>query len=549
MVFSSLVFVCIFLPVVFVAHSLIKNISVRNALLIIASLLFYSYGEPVLVVLMLLSTLLNYLFGRAIGAARGNGGAGAITQTEPGKKSKSSTAVKSDGEGLSTPTSAASTSAISPAGAFASTTSPGATLTAGFSPKLLLILAIIFNLGMLAVFKYANMAVGSLFDITNQLNQMGAGTDSLAGSVASGLALDPPLLGIVLPIGISFYTFQALSYVIDVYRGEVVAQKNYLNILLYISFFPQLIAGPIIKYHDIAAQLRKRHVDAGRAAAGLRRFCVGLAKKVLIANTVAVAVDALFTAPDASVNAAVAWLAALAYMLQIYYDFSGYSDMAIGMGKMFGFDFKENFNYPYRSTTIKEFWRRWHISLSTWFKEYLYIPLGGNRKGRARTSLNKIVVFFCTGLWHGASWTFVVWGLFHGLFLLLEDYLPIRKLPRLLGHLYTLLVVGVAFVLFRAADFGQAALFISQMFTGFWQTPAALSLVVSQLNPLFICAFVAGVVGAFGLPGVLRGLRLERTATPALLRAGSYLASLGLLFVCLLFLASGGYNPFIYFRF
>jgi alginate O-acetyltransferase complex protein AlgI len=412
---------------------------------------------------------------------------------------------------------------------------------------LLLGLAVVLNLGMLAVFKYAGMVAASVFGAYAQLT--------------GGLALDPPLVEILLPIGISFYTFQALSYVIDVYRGQVAAQRNYLNILLYIAFFPQLIAGPIVKYHDIAAQLRQRVVNAGRAAQGFRRFCVGLAKKVLIANTVALGVDALFAAPAGEVNAAVAWLAALGYMLQIYYDFSGYSDMAIGMGRMFGFEFKENFCYPYGATSIKEFWRRWHISLSTWFKEYLYIPLGGNRRGRARTSLNKIVVFFCTGLWHGANWTFVVWGLWHGLFLLLEDYLPIKKLPRLLGHIYALLVVCLGFVLFRAADFGQAALFIGQMFTGWWQTPAAATLTLSQLNPLFIVAFVAGVLGAFGLPNLLRkilgrepGANGAQTPAPqasgvAVLRIASYLGSLALLAICLLFLASGGYNPFIYFRF
>ncbi|MDR3136074.1 MAG: hypothetical protein LBU07_01375 [Coriobacteriales bacterium] len=497
----------------------------KNALLIVASLLFYSYGEPVFVVLMLFSTLFNYGFGRLLG-----------------KTLATSTDLPSDTsahQSLNNPAHQPSgTSAHRPPGA----------------AKLIVILAIMLNLGMLAVFKYANMFIGSVFDLSGQI------------AVNAGLlAADPPLLEILLPIGISFYTFQALSYVIDVYRGQVVAQKNYLNILLYISFFPQLIAGPIVKYHDIAAQLQQRSLSAGRAAYGFRRFCVGLAKKVLIANSVAICVDTLFDAPANDISAAAAWLAALAYLLQIYYDFSGYSDMAIGLGKMFGFDFKENFRYPYISTTIKEFWRRWHISLSTWFKEYLYIPLGGNRRGRARTALNKLVVFFCTGLWHGANWTFVVWGLFHGVFLLAEDYLPLKKLPRLLGHIYALLIVCLGFVLFRAADFGQAALFISQMFTGWWLTPAAASLVLSQLNPLFILVFGCGALGSFGLPDMIR--RFRRHPAPAsgapahapaasgtipgqaTLRAFSYLGSLALLALCLLFLASGGYNPFIYFRF
>jgi alginate O-acetyltransferase complex protein AlgI len=521
MVFSSLVFICIFLPVAFIAHSLIPNMRVRNVLLVIASLLFYSYGEPVYVLLIIASTLLNYLFGRALGStpdrASGRTSSRALNHT-PSRVADSASANAL----TNTPANASHS---------ASHSTPGTK-----NRKLILILAVAANLGMLGVFKYASMVA----------------TTGAALAANLGIALqDSPLVDIVLPIGISFYTFQALSYVIDVYRGEVTAQKNYLNILLYISFFPQLIAGPIIKYHDIAVQLKSRTVSPTKAAQGLRRFCVGLAKKVLIANTMAVAVDALFSAADAHVNAAVAWLAALAYLLQIYYDFSGYSDMAIGMGKMFGFDFKENFNYPYRSTSIKEFWRRWHISLSTWFKEYLYIPLGGNRKGRARTSANKIIVFFCTGLWHGANWTFVVWGLFHGLFLLLEDFVPLRRLPRALGHIYALLVVCVGFVLFRAADFGQAAHFISQMFTGFWTTHEAAALALSQLNPLFICAFVAGVLGSFGLPALLRRLyvRVSPGARGTVVRPALYAGSLLLLLVCLMFLSSGQYNPFIYFRF
>ena len=229
-----------------------------------------------------------------------------------------------------------------------------------------------------------------------------------------------PPLKVSLPIGISFFTFQALSYVIDVYRGQVKAQKNYGSMLLYISFFPQLIAGPIVKYHDIEQQISNRTTDVKEIAAGFRRFIVGLSKKVLLSNTAALAADAVFAAELSQVNILSAWIGAVSYLFQIYFDFSGYSDMAIGLGHMFGFTFQENFNYPYISGSVQEFWRRWHISLSTWFKEYLYIPLGGNRKGAARTYMNKLIVFFCTGLWHGANWTFVVWGLYHGLFLLLE---------------------------------------------------------------------------------------------------------------------------------
>ena len=400
MVFSSLGFVCVFLPLVFIAHSLIPSIRVKNLLLIAASLLFYSYGEPVYIVLMLASTLLNFLFGLALGYINRNKPKLSATSAADAKTptAQAGNAVIED-KGESSASTAGLTFRKRDKIASLTASAPDPDQSRPAAAKFLLALAVLVNLGILAVFKYAAMIIAGVFGLMGQI-----------APSAGLLAPDPPLLEILLPIGISFYTFQALSYVIDVYRDQATAQRNYLNILLYISFFPQLVAGPIVKYHDIAAQLRKRKVRANRAAEGFRRFCVGLAKKVLIANTLAVGVDAVFAAPAASINAAAAWLAALGYMLQIYYDFSGYSDMAIGMGKMFGFDFKENFRYPYVATTIKEFWRRWHISLSTWFKEYLYIPLGGNRHGRARTSLNKLIVFFCTGLWHGASWTFVAWG-------------------------------------------------------------------------------------------------------------------------------------------
>jgi len=399
-----------------------------------------------------------------------------------------------------------------------------------------LVCAVIVNLGFLAVFKYAGMMVGT--------------ADTLFG-----LRLDIPV--IALPIGISFYTFQAMSYVVDVYRGDTLASKSYAKVLLYISFFPQLIAGPIIKYHDVDAQLDSRRVTTQGVALGLRRFSVGLGKKVLIANTMGVVADSLFGAPTAQVNIAGAWLGAFAYVMQIYFDFSGYSDMAIGLARMFGFRYKENFLYPYVSSSIKEFWRRWHISLSTWFKEYLYIPLGGNRKGRARTGLNKVIVFFFCGLWHGASWTFVIWGLFHGAFLLLEEYLPIKKLPKAVGVVYALLVVTLGFVLFRSSSLDQAAYLIGQMFSGLHFDAASVRLVMQQLTPLFLVVAVVAVVACMPVRHWLlaalqkrdlgQGTRwhtLRRTLT-----AGSFVASLVLLVLCMLTLSSGGYNPFIYFRF
>ncbi len=486
MVFSSLAFLCVFLPVVFLLHQVIPGFKGKNALLILASLIFYAYGEPVYIVLMVVSTLANWAFGLAIGA---------LAQS-PASRGRHSKAVPA---------------------------------SAGPRAKAFAALAVVANLAFLGVFKYSDMVVGSFNALT-------------------GLTIPAP--AIALPIGISFYTFQAMSYVIDVYRGEVPAERNYAKVLLYISFFPQLVAGPIVKYHDVDAQLSCRHASLADIAAGFRRFCIGLGKKVLIANTMAVAVDHIFDAPLASINVAGAWIAAVAYLMQIYFDFSGYSDMAIGMARMFGFTYKENFCYPYQSTSIKEFWRRWHISLSTWFKEYLYFPLGGNRKGKARTVFNKVVVFFLCGLWHGAAWTFVVWGLIQGFFLLLEEVLPIHRLPKPVGWVYAMLVTTVAFVLFRADTFQQGGFIIAQMFTGFHFDYASISLALSQLTPLFLCVLACALIGAQPIKGALE-VRIAK-APPRMAAAAevaSYVFAFAILLVCLVGLSGGGYNPFIYFRF
>ncbi len=464
MVFSSLVFLCVFLPVVFLLYYLIPTTGARNILLIIASLLFYAYGEPVYILLMLISVGFNYGFGRLIGRNK--------------------------------------------------------------HPKQFLILSVILNLGMLFVFKYAGWFVQSVDQFT-------------------GLTLPIPVLE--LPIGISFYTFQAMSYVIDVYRGEAAMQKKLRNFCLYISFFPQLIAGPIVKYHDIDAQIENRHADMEEIAKGFRRFTVGLGKKVLISNAMGSAADAIFALDGGELNILSAWIGAVAYLMQIYFDFSGYSDMAIGMGHMFGFHFLENFNYPYISQSIKEFWRRWHISLSTWFKEYLYIPLGGNRKGKVRTCLNKIIVFFCTGLWHGANWPFVLWGLFHGCFLLLEDFVPIKKLPRWIKHIYVLLVVLVGFVLFRADTISQAGEMLANLFAGFDFSQAAMIPAMEQLTPLFLVTLAVAILASTPIVPKLRSSLSAQVK--AKLQPVSFVASAVVLVLCLLYLAGGAYNPFIYFRF
>lgn len=468
MVFSSLTFLCIFLPVVLALYYLLPTLRIRNVLLIIVSLLFYAYGEPVYVLLMIASIIINYIFGRLLG-------------TENKKKR-----------------------------------------------QWILAIAVIINIGLLVVFKYLDMMVQTV--------------NQLCGS-------EIPLAGLALPIGISFFTFQALSYVIDVYRREVEPQKNLWNVMLYISFFPQLIAGPIVKYHDIQEQIDNRNTDVKEIAEGLRRFIIGLSKKVLISNTMAVTADALFAAGAGELNILSAWIAAIAYMLQIYFDFSGYSDMAIGLGHMFGFRFLENFRYPYISSNIQEFWRRWHISLSTWFKEYLYIPLGGNRKGKARTCLNKMIVFFSTGLWHGANWTFVFWGLWHGVFLLFEQVCPVKKLPKVLAHIYALLVVCVGFVMFRADTFGQGMFMIGTMFSGWEFSSVQMAVVWEQLTPIFLVTLVVAVFGSSPLiPKAAEAcLARENLRKPAVYF--SYIASFVLLILCMLSLSSGTYNPFIYFRF
>lgn len=391
--------------------------------------------------------------------------------------------------------------------------------------KILLAVGVAANLGVLGIYKYAGMIVLTVNRIT-------------------GLGLSVPVIH--LPIGISFFTFQALSYVMDVYRGKVKADKSLIRILLYISFFPQLIAGPIIKYHDISEQLDRRKLSAGRTCRGLRRFVVGLSKKVLISNTMGLAADYVFSLQYKELGMLLAWIGAIAYLFQIYFDFSGYSDMAIGMGHMFGFEFMENFRYPYVAKSMQDFWRRWHISLSGWFREYLYIPLGGNRKGQTRTWVNRLLVFFFTGLWHGANWTFVIWGLFHGLFLTLETVFPkMTKKMGVLRHVYVLLVVCVGFVIFRAESIGQAWMMLGVMFTKTAWTPAIAAATASVCDRLFLC--MLPVAAVCSLPLVERIKNGKRCG--GFWQAVSYPASVLLLVACLVSLAGGTYNPFIYFRF
>ncbi|MBR4494224.1 MAG: MBOAT family protein [Clostridiales bacterium] len=464
MVFSSLTFLCIFLPAVLILDRIFKNIHIKNALLLAASLLFYAYGEPVYVFLMAASAFLNFVSALLIDRFKGTG-----------------------------------------------------------LKKVFLAAGVAVNLGALVFFKY------SVF-LTTYFN----GT--------FGLAI--PVPDVTLPLGISFFTFQAMSYVIDVYREDCGVQKNFGRLLLYISFFPQLIAGPIVKYRDIEEQILSRSVTSDKTALGIRRFAQGLAKKVFIANNVAVIADAVFNSNLAVLDAKTAWLGAASYMLQIYFDFSGYSDMAIGLGKMFGFEFKENFDHPYISGSIKDFWRRWHISLSTWFKEYLYIPLGGNRKGKVRTVINKFIVFACTGIWHGANWTFLFWGLYHGCFLMIEEFMPKKQkkglVLKILSHIYLIFVVMIGFVMFRCDSISDFGVMMTRLFT-LDVPPESSILFMSLVTPLNLTAVIAGII--FSMPA---GKLFKEGKTTKVL---SYAASLAAVVLAVMCLSSGSYNPFIYFRF
>lgn len=476
MTFSSLVFLFIFFPIVFLLYAIGKNDLYRNILLVVTSLVFYTYGEPVAVFIMLISICLNYVFGLMCGEVFAN------------RKKQSSD------------------------------------LTIKVFKKVGLILAIVLNIGLLVVFKY-----GDFF-----LNSLGLGKYALH---------------LQLPIGISFFTFQGLSYVIDAYRDKKCVQKNLLSLMLYISFFPQLIAGPIVKYHDVKKQLKKRKFTNARVAKGLRRFMFGLGKKVIIAGPMGLMVDSIYSLNPASVGMWTAWIAGLSYMFQIYFDFSGYSDMAIGLGCIFGFDFKENFNHPYAAGSLQDFWRRWHISLSTWFKEYVYIPLGGNRHGLLRTMMNKFIVFFLTGLWHGANWTFICWGLLHGIGVSIENLIQkicakthaqvskgISAVIKLFSHIYVLLFVMIAFIIFRADSLWVAVTMIGKLFGGFGSNAIAFSCMTPTYLVALILACVCSSAWVNGLAGKMRTWVLQ-------------VFSILVFVVSVAMIIAGGYNPFIYFRF
>lgn len=464
MLFSSIVFLFTFLPVVLILYYLLP-VRFRNVILLLASLVFYAWGEPVYLFLMILSILFNYFSGLDI--ARN------LQDKRAAKRS--------------------------------------------------LVFNLIINLAVLGFFKYEGFVL-----------------DTLNGILPVHISYH----ALPLPIGISFYTFQILSYIIDVYRGNVKVQTNLPNFALYVTMFPQLIAGPIVQYADVDEQLASREVSWTKFGEGSMYFIRGLAKKVLLANTSGMIFTEVSGLAKGNVAVMTAWLGAFAYMFQIYFDFSGYSDMAIGLGKMFGFEFNMNFNYPYVSKSITEFWRRWHISLSSWFRDYVYIPLGGNRVSKIKHIRNLLIVWFLTGLWHGAAWNFVAWGLYYGVILIIEKYLlspVLDRLPDVVRHIYSIVLVVIGWVLFFSSSFGQAADYIRVMFGagahGFADRES-MYLLTSNL----ILIFGSTPLVHFRYEHMLRSKKWNTTIINSVVYAVLFI-------VCIAYLVTETYNPFLYFRF
>ena len=467
MTFSSPIFLFIFFPFFIFCYYLIRP-SFRNGLITIASLVFYFWGEPRFVVIMVLSVLLNYL-----------------------------------------------------TGLFADNKYPL------YVRRISVVFCIVANLGLLFVFKY----LGFFTEIVNQITQ---------------LQLKIPQ--IALPIGISFFTFQGMSYVLDVYHEKVYSQKKLSTVMLYIAMFPQLIAGPIVRYRDIVGQIENREVNFEKLRSGIIRFTVGLSKKMILANSMGIVVDQIFAIDPGGLPILVTWFGAVAYAMQIFFDFSGYSDMAIGLGKMLGFEFMENFKYPYTAKNIKDFWRRWHISLSEWFRDYLYFPMGGSRKGNIYFHL--AVVFLATGIWHGATWNFVLWGMWHGTFRIFEQWIERKghNISGILGWLYTIFVVLIGWVLFRADNLTYAWRYLQRMFgflsSGFIPYSVNWFLSVKTVLGITACVFVAVI---FGLKPMMK-IR-EHWNESLVFGALKTIGLIVILFYSIALVMTSSYNPFIYFRF
>ncbi len=469
MVFSSTVFLFIFLPAVWLLYMLIPSrfLAARNLLLAIASLLFYAYGEPVYIIIMLGSVLFNWFM--------------ALLMSKHKLRTQS----------------------------------------------VICTLCVAIDLAILAFFKYIPW---------------------LTSLVNSALPFDIPVPPLTIPVGISFYTFQILSYVVDVRNGKTEVQKSFANLLLYISFFPQLIAGPIVKYGDIKEQIVSRSVTLNKTALGIRRFIYGLSKKVLISNSAAIIAEAAFGADMPS--ALLAWSGAVCYCIQLYFDFSGYSDMAIGLASMFGFSLLENFNYPYSAVSIRDFWKRWHISLTTWFREYVYIPLGGNRRGKVRTVINRLMVFFLTGLWHGANFTYIVWGMWQGLLMMLEQFTNMEKwtkkpILKPLFHIYTLLAVCLGFVVFNSPSMSFAVGYIGRMFS----FGGAIGDATALFSPYTVMMVVFGIIFSLPVLPTIRKYIARNEKLSALGEVIGYSLSIPLFALCVMTLASTSFNPFIYYIF
>ena len=457
MLFSSIPFLFYFLPCVLLIYAVSPK-SIKNLTLLVCSLAFYAWGEPSLVLLMLLTVFCGYILGLL---------------TEKYQKYK----------------------------------------------KLFLALAVVLSLGFLSYFKYVDFFIENINAITN---------------------LSIPLLKVTLPIGISFYTFQLLSYNIDVYRGQVPAQRNFIDLATYIALFPQLIAGPIVRYSDIAVQLKERTHTSDKTATGIRRFVIGLSKKVLIANVLGELCEIFKASDDKSIL--FFWLYAVSFCLHVYFDFSGYSDMAIGLGKMLGFDFMENFNYPYISKSITEFWRRWHISLGTWFRDYVYIPLGGSRVGKTRLLFNILLVWMLTGFWHGADWNFILWGLYFALLLVVEKLFLLKHLSRfkIINHVYVLLLVIISFVIFNASSLKEAVQYIGGMFGAGNYPLISAETVFYFKNYCFV--LILALIGATPVPKwLITKAKFSLWLEPVVLVA--------LLIIVTAYLVDGSFNPFLYFRF
>ncbi len=464
MVFSSLLFLCLFFPTVLLLVNIVPNIRAKNIVLVVSSLIFYAWGEPRCVLLLLMSATLDYSMSLIIGKNYGK-----VQNT------------------------------------------------------LALLASIIVDIGVLMVFKYAGFFAENI-------------------KLISGLDIMVP--NIALPIGISFYTFQTLSYTIDVYMGKVAPQRSLLNYLTYLTMFPQLVAGPIVRYVDVAKQVEKRYVDFEKFSQGVIRFVIGLSKKVILANNAGSVATMLLDGNETMFSTGSAWLGIIFYTFQIYFDFAGYSDMAIGMGKMFGFDFLENFNYPYISKSVTEFWRRWHMSLSSFFRDYVYIPLGGNRKHQLR---NILIVWLLTGFWHGASWNFILWGVYYGVLLLVEKKLfggVLLRLKGVVSHIYTMFIVVVGWALFYYTDMSALKNFFMYAF-GMKGSLYNLTTVTTLLNNLWLliaCAVASTpIMKIIYHKTIARVKALDTLVTPILV--------IGAFFLCFVLLVGQTYNPFLYFRF